>query len=456
MHDNALIYAQQHKAQFLSELKEWLAVPSISTLPEHTPDMYKAAAWVARQMEGIGLENVALKPTGGHPIVYGDWLHALNAPTILIYGHYDVQPVDPLDEWQTPPFEPSERQGYLYGRGTSDDKGQIFIHLKAVESYLKTNGNLPVNVKFLIEGEEEIGSKHLADFIRQHKAMLRADIALVSDTHIQGPDQPSITYGLRGLAYLEVELTGPAHDLHSGSFGGAVANPLEVLCRMIASLKDNLGHITIPGFYGRVRTLSPQERAELARIPYGETELMQETGVPRPFGEAGFSINERIGARPTLEVHGIQGGFVGKGSKTVIPARASAKISMRLVPDQNFQDITRLFTQHIQLIAPDTVHVKVTDLTGGDGIVIDPHLPALQAAARAYEKAFGQSPIFTLTGGSIPVVADFKKLLSIDTVLMGFGLSDDNLHAPNERYLLQNFYRGIETSINYLVEVRGQ
>ncbi|MBI3943578.1 MAG: dipeptidase [Chloroflexi bacterium] len=454
MVENVISYAKEHQGQFLLELKDWLAIPSISTLPEHAPDIQAAATWIARQMEAIGLENVAIKPTGGHPIVYGDWHHVPGAPTILIYGHYDVQPVDPLAEWNTPPFAPSERQGYLYGRGTSDDKGQIFIHVKAVESYLKTGGNLPVNVKFLIEGEEEIGSKHLADFIREHQEMLHADIALVSDTHILSPDQPSLTYGLRGLAYLEVEVSGPTHDLHSGSFGGAVANPLEVLCRMITSLKDDQGHITIPGFYDRVRALSPEERAELARIPYGEAELVQETGIPRPYGEVGFTTNERIGARPTLEVHGIKGGFTGEGSKTVIPARASAKISMRLVPEQNFRDITTLFTKHIQSIAPDTVRVKATDLTGGNGILIDPQLPGLQAAARAYEAAFGRKPIFTLTGGSIPVVADFKKILGIDTVLMGFGLSDDNLHAPNERYLLQNFYRGIETSIFYLSEVR--
>ncbi len=452
-------YARTHRERFLEELKALLRIPSISTLPEHKPDVERAAQWLADHLRAIGVPSVEIVPTDGHPVVYGEWLMAgPEAPTVLIYGHYDVQPVDPLDEWRTPPFEPTVQGDNLYARGASDDKGQLFVHLKAVEAYLRTEGRLPVNVKFLLEGEEECGSPNLAPFVERYAERLQADVALVSDTHILGPDQPSIVYGLRGLSYIEVTVQGPAHDLHSGMYGGAVENPLHVLARLVAQLHDEQGHVTIPGFYDKVRPLSDEERAELARVPYGEAQLLAETGVPQPWGEPEYTVVERIGARPTLDVNGMWGGFTGQGAKTVIPARAHAKISMRLVPDQDPDEIARAALEYLKKLAPPTVTVEGQALYGSPPALVPRDLPAMRAAAAAYEQVWGKRPIFTREGGTIPVVALFATRLNLHTVLMGFGLGDDNLHAPNEKFFLPNFYRGIETVIRFhrlLAEQRG-
>jgi len=446
---SVLAYADDHQPQFLDELKTFLGIPSISTLPDRAGDVQRTAEWLADHMRSIGLEHVQVVPTAGHPVVLADWLHAPGRPTVLVYGHYDVQPVDPLELWESDPFRPEVRDENLYARGASDDKGPFFAHLKAVEAYLRTEGALPVNLKIICEGEEEIGSPNLDPLIYARAAELAADLALISDTTILGPDQPSIVYGLRGLCYMEVEVTGPDHDLHSGQYGGAVHNPLQVLCEMIASLHDAQGRVTIPGFYDKVRPLSSEERAELARVPYEEDHLRQETGVPKSWGEAGYTIAERIGARPTLEVNGMIGGWTGPGSKTVLPARALAKISMRLVADQDPDEIDRLFTEHIRRIAPDTVRVEIRGLAHGAPALVERDVPAMAAAARAYEAGFGVRPVFAREGGSIPVVATFQKALGIPTILLGLGLPDDRFHAPNEKFSLANFYRGIATIIHF-------
>lgn len=454
---SALAYAHEHQDRFLEELKALLRIPSISTLPDHTDDIRRAAEWLADHMRAIGLEHVRVDPTAGHPVVVADWLHAPGKPTVLIYGHYDVQPVDPLDLWISDPFDPQVRDGNLYARGASDDKGPFFAHLKALEAYLRAAGTLPVNVKVLCEGEEEIGSAHLDAYVYAHTAELAADVVLISDTTILGPNQPSIVYGLRGLCYMEVEVTGPDHDLHSGQYGGAVHNPLQALCEMIAALHDAQGRVTIPGFYDKVRPLSNEERAEIARLPFDEARLKRETGVPQGWGEAGYTIAERIGARPTLEVNGVIGGWTGPGSKTVIPARALAKISMRLVADQDPDEIDRLFREHIQRIAPDTVRVDVRSLAHGSPALVDRHHAAMEAAAQAYEAGFGARPVFTREGGSIPVVATFQKALGALTILMGLGLPDDRFHSPNEKFALAQFYRGIATIMHFhsLLAERG-
>lgn len=454
MSNAAIEYARAHREEHLQQLLELLAIPSVSTLPEHRGDVRRAAEWVAEQMVAIGLEEVRVYPTEGHPVVYGQWLHASEAPTVLIYGHYDVQPPDPLDEWKTPPFEPTVRDGNIYARGASDDKGQLFTHLKAVEAYLKTEGALPVNVKFLIEGEEEIGSPHLATFIEENQSLLRADVALLSDSAILGPDQPAITYGLRGLAYMQVEVTGPDHDLHSGAFGGAVRNPAEALAHIIAALKDERGHIRIPGFYDDVRPLSDEERAVLAQLPFDEAEFRQRAGITQTWGEEGYTVLEQITARPTLDVNGIWGGFTGEGSKTIIPARAAAKISMRLVPDQRPERIAQLFADYVKRIAPPEVQVEVRYLTGIEAAIVERDIPEMAAAVEAYTKAWGKPPLFTRTGGTVPVVVMIGRTLSIPTILMGFGLPDDRLHSPNEKFAMDNFYRGIEASIWFMDSLR--
>lgn len=446
---SVLAYANDHQTRFLDELKALLRIPSISTLPDRADDVRRAAEWLADHMRSIGLEHVRVDPTAGHPVVVADWLHAPGKPTVLIYGHYDVQPADPLELWISGPFEPEVRDGNLYARGASDDKGPFFAHLKAIEAYLRTEGTLPVNIKILVEGEEEIGSRNLDPYIYAHMSDLAADVVLISDSSILRPDQPSIVYGLRGLCYMEVEVAGPDHDLHSGQYGGAVHNPLQALCEMIASLHDAAGRVTIPGFYDKVRSLSQAEREELARESYGEERLIRETGVPKSWGEPDYTITERIGARPTLEVNGVIGGWTGHGSKTVIPSRALAKISMRLVADQDPDEIDRLFREHIQRIAPDTVRVEVRDLAHGAPALVERDIPAMEAAARAYEAGFGARPVFTREGGSIPVVATFQKALGIPSILMGLGLPDDRFHSPNEKFHLANFYRGINTIIHF-------
>lgn len=445
-----LTYAHAHHQDSLAELHEFLRIPSISTQRDHDGDTRAAAEWLADAMRRAGLENVRLIDTPRNPLIYGDWLHAAEgSPTVLIYGHYDVQPPDPLEEWETPPFTPTQRGDYLYARGASDDKGQTYVHVKAIEAYLAQARRLPVNVKFIVEGEEEIGGPSLAAFIPEHTDLLAADVALVSDTAILGKDQPAIVYGLRGLCYVLMDITGPAHDLHSGTFGGVIDNPFNVLAHIIARLKDMEGNILIPGFYDKVRSLSAEERQMLAQLPLTESGILAETGAPHIWGESGYTAVERMGARPTLDVHGIVGGYMQPGRKTVLPAKAHAKISMRLVPDQDPQEIGELFRQYVQQIAPPTVKISLS-YEGAPASMTDWKMPAMQAAIAAYREVFGREPIFMREGGSIPVVGQFQTYLGVETVLMGFGLHDDRIHSPNERFYLPNFFRGIDTSIRFL------
>jgi acetylornithine deacetylase/succinyl-diaminopimelate desuccinylase-like protein len=400
-------------------------------------------------MQGAGIRDVRIDPTPGHPVVCGAWTGAPGRPTVLVYGHYDVQPPDPEDLWVSPPFQPTLRDGRVYARGASDDKGQLLVHLEAFEACRLAAGGPPVNLRFVFEGEEEIGSPNLAGWLEAHAAELAADVALVSDTAMVAPNQPSLIYGLRGLAYLEVEVTGPPRDLHSGQFGGAVLNPAHVLCALIADLHDAEGRVAIPGFYDAVRPLDDAERALLAAVPFDLAAFRSATGQAGGWGEPGFSLVERLGARPTLDVNGLWSGWTGAGAKTVLPSKAGAKVSMRLVPDQDPPTIARLFTEHLQRLAPAGVSVAVRDLHGGYPALVDRSIPAMRAAAQAYEQAFGRAPVFAREGGTIPVVALFRTMLGIPTVLMGFGLPDDNLHAPNEKLELANFERGIETVIHF-------
>ena len=447
----ALEYARANQDRFVAELKEFLSIPSISTQPEHKPDIERAAVWLRDRLLLAGFPKAEVMPTPGHPVVYAEWLAAgPEAPTILIYGHYDVQPPDPLELWDTPPFKPTIVGDDIFARGASDDKGQLYAHVKAVEAFKETAGAPPVNLKCIFEGEEESGSPSLEPFIREHTGLLAADVAVISDTHILGKDTPSIVYALRGLAYVEVEVTGPDHDLHSGTYGGAVHNPINALCAMIARLQDENGHITIPGFYDKVRTLSPEERAELAKVPFERDAWLHETGVKTDWGEPEYTIVERRAARPTLDVNGIWGGYIQPGAKTVLPSKAFAKISMRLVPDQEPAEIARLIRDYLAEIAPPTVTVEVRDLHGGEGAIVRRDSPAMKAAVRAYAEAFGKEPVFVREGGSIPVVATFQKALGIETVLMGFGLPDDRLHSPNEKFHLPNFHKGIETILRFM------
>ncbi|MGC9468122.1 MAG: dipeptidase [Anaerolineae bacterium] len=447
----ALDYARENRQRFLDELKTFLRIPSISAQPEHAPDVREAASWVRDRLLEAGFPRADVMPTKGHPIVIGEWLGAdSDAPTVLVYGHYDVQPPDPVEAWDSPPFEPTRRGDSLHARGASDDKGQLYIHIKAAEALGAADAPLPVNLKVIIEGEEEIGSPSFGSFVHEHRELLSADYAVISDTHILGADLPSIVYALRGLAYLEVTVTGPDHDLHSGIYGGAVNNPINALCRMIAQLQDPDGHITIPGFYDRVRDLAPEERRELAKVPFDRGEWLKETGAPEAWGEKAYTIIECTSARPTLDVNGIWGGYTEPGAKTVLPSSAHAKISMRLVPDQTPEEISSLVTRYLHDIAPPTVSVEVRDLHGGSAAIVDRDSPAMQAASRAYAETFGREPVFVREGGSIPVVATFQEELGIETVLMGFGLPDDRLHSPNEKFHIPNFYRGIETVIRFL------
>ena len=450
---NPLTYAQQQQEQHLQELIEFLRLPSISTQEKHNEDVAETAVWLANNMTQAGIENVRVIKTQRHPLVYGDWLHAgSDAPTVLIYGHYDVQPVDPIELWDSAPFEPDIRDNYLYARGASDDKGQTFLHVKAVEAYLKTEGKLPINVKFIIEGEEESGGASLRAFIPANKELLAANVAVVSDTGMPSPQQPAITYGLRGNCYVLMDITGPARDLHSGSFGGGIDNPLNVLGHLIASFKDQEGHILIPGFYDDVRPLSDEERALLAQFPMDEAAWLADTGAPQTWGEPEYTLVERIGARPTLDVHGIIGGYTGPGGKTVLPSTVHVKLSMRLVPNQDPADILAKFKAHVLAVAPPTVSIVFHQRGGAPASVCNLNHPAMKAAAAAFTAVFENPPVFMREGGSIPVVGQFQEYLGLETVLMGFGLPSDNLHAPNERFYLPNFYRGIETSIRFLAE----
>ncbi len=451
-----LDYARVEQQRFLGELKEFLRIPSVSTQPKHQPDMTRAVNWLCEQLRDVGFPRADVMSTGGHPIVYAEWMAVgPESPTVLIYGHYDVQPPDPVNEWCSPPFQPTLVEDNLFARGASDDKGQLFMHLKALEAFEETVGAPPINVKCIFEGEEEIGSPNLHPFIYEHKDLLAADVVVISDTHILGPDMPSVVYALRGLAYIEVSVSGPERDLHSGIYGGAVHNPVNALCAMIAGLQDKRGRVTVPGFYDKVRDLDAQERAELSKIPFDREAWLREAGVSCDWGDPAYSIIERTSARPTLDVNGIWGGYIQPGSKTVLPSKANAKISMRLVPDQEPEEIAHLVAEYLKETAPPTVNVEVQELHGGDGAIVRRDSPEMQAAFQAYTKAFGIEPVFVREGGSIPVVATFQKALGIETILMGFGLPDDNVHSPNEKFYVPNFYRGIETLI-YFFELLGQ
>ncbi len=446
-----LKFAEKNQQTYLNELIEFLRIPSISTQSDRNDDTARAAAWLATAMRNAGLENVQVFETTGHPLVYADWLHAgPDAPTVLVYGHYDVQPPDPLELWESPPFEPVIRDDYIYARGASDDKGQVYIHVKAVEAYLQTAGRLPVNVKFIVEGEEEIGSANLYRFIDENGALLAADSALVSDSSILGKGKPALVYGLRGNCYVLMDIVGPGRDLHSGSYGGGINNPLNAMAHVIAKLKDEDGRILIPGFYDKVRPLSDEERELLAAFPLDEEAWLRETGAPMAWGEPEYTLVERISARPTLEVTGMYGGYQGEGAKTVLPSRAHAKISMRLVPDQDPREIIELFERYVRSIIPPSVTVTMERSRGGRASLIDRDTPPMRAAVAAYEATFNHPVVFMREGGSIPVVNHFESGLKMPSVLMGFGLPGDRIHSPNERFYLPNFYAGIETSIRYL------
>jgi acetylornithine deacetylase/succinyl-diaminopimelate desuccinylase-like protein len=454
MRDQALSFAVAHQDNQIEELKDLLAIPSISAQPQHKGDITRAAQWLVDHLLAAGMQRAKVMPTAGHPVVYGEWMSAgKDKPTLLIYGHYDVQPADPLELWHSDPFKAEVRGQNLYARGASDDKGQIFMHIKAVEAYLKSSGKLPVNVKFIIEGEEEIGGPSLDPFIEQNAGLLASNVALISDTGMPQPDLPALTYALRGLCYMEIEVTGPRRDLHSGSFGGAVYNPIQALSEIIVRLKDERGHILIPGFYDRVRPLEDEERSSLATVPFDDGVFCAEAGISSTWGEEGYTVLEQITARPTLDCNGIWGGYTGEGSKTVLPSKASAKISMRLVPDQDHEEIGKLFGNYVIKVAPPQVQVKVKSLHGGRPAIVERNSHPIRAAATALERAFNRRPAFIREGGSIPVVSTFTRVLGTPTVLMGFGLSDDNLHSPNEKFYLPNFYRGIQASIHFLDEL---
>lgn len=443
-------YIKQNEQRFLDELFELLRIPSISADPEYKQEMVRCAEFVKDKMIAAGADKVEVCQTAGHPIVYGEKIIDPKLPTVLVYGHYDVQPAVPLDLWDTPPFEPTVRKtdihpgGAIFARGSADDKGQFYMHLKAFELMMKTN-SLPCNVKFMIEGEEEVGSSNLGKFIVAEKVRLKSDVVMISDTSMIANDIPSIDVGLRGLSYVEVEVTGPNRDLHSGVYGGAVANPITILAKMIASMHDENNHITIPGFYDDVLNLTEAERADLNKAPLNIDDYKKDLGIDEIWGEKGYTTLERTGARPTLELNGIWGGYIGEGSKTVLPSKAFAKISMRLVPHQTSEKITELFTKHFEKIAPKGVKVKVKPHHGGEPVVTPTDSVAYLAAAKAIEDAFGKKPIPTRSGGSIPIVALFEKELGLKSVLMGFGLDSDGLHSPNEHYGVFNYLKGIET-----------
>jgi len=437
-------YLESNQERFLSELLDWLRIPSVSADPKFHDDVLKAADYLKARLEEVGVDNVELCQTAGNPIVYGEKIVDPALPTVLVYGHYDVQPADPYELWTSPPFEPVIKDGNIYARGACDDKGQVYMHVKAFE-VLMQDGGVPCNVKFMIEGEEEVGSSNLSLFVKANKDKLKADVILISDTGLLANDVPSIEVGLRGLSYHEVEVTGPNRDLHSGIYGGAVANPINILCKMIASLHDENNHITIPAFYANVDELSAEERAEMAKAPHSDEEFKQSIGLPDTYGEKGYSTLERTSIRPTLDVNGIWGGYTGEGAKTVIASKAYAKISMRLVPHQTSDEITALFQKHFESIAPSGVTVKVMPHHGGEPVVTPTDSVAYKAAAAAMETTFGTRPIPTRGGGSIPIVAMFKSELGLDSVLLGFGLDSDAIHSPNEHYGVFNFMKGIET-----------
>ena len=447
-------FIEGNQQRFLDELFGLIRIPSISSEEKHKPDMQRAAEYWVQLLLKAGADKAELMPTTGNPVVYGEKIINPELPTVLVYGHYDVMPVDPPELWDTPPFEPEIRDGKIFARGADDDKGQCFIHAKAFE-YLLQRGTLPCNVKFMIEGEEEIGSSALTVWCAENKDMLKADVILVSDTMMIGQDTPSITCGLRGIAYLEVEVTGPGRDLHSGLFGGAVANPINILAQMIASLHDEKGRITVKGFYDDVRVLSESERAELNQAPFDLERYKKTLGIDWIYGEDGYTTLERTGIRPTLDVCGIWGGYTGEGSKTVLPSKAYAKISMRLVPDQDHETVAQMFTEHFLSIAPDCVKVKVTSLHGGQAYLSPTDSAAYRAAAKALETTFGKRPVPVYSGGSIPIIATFEKVLGIKSILMGFGLDTDATHSPNENFPLKSLFRGIEAVVGFYENFSG-
>jgi acetylornithine deacetylase/succinyl-diaminopimelate desuccinylase-like protein len=451
--DNVIDFINVNRDRYLEELKAFLAIPSISALPQHADDVKRCANWCADEMRRIGMENVRLIDTPGNPVVYGDWLSAPDALTILFYGHYDVQPVDPLELWQSPPFEATIRDGEIYARGSADDKGQVFMHFKAIEAHLKQNGKLPVNMKIILEGEEEVGSVNLDDFIREHKGELGADVVVISDSPMFARGVPSICYGLRGLVYFQIDLRGSSTDLHSGSFGGAVANPAFALSQILAQMKDRSGRIKIPGFYDDVVALQEEERTAWAALPFNEKAYRKDFGIPKVFGETGYTTLERTWARPTFEVNGLLSGFTGEGAKTVLPAVAMAKVSMRLVPNQTPDKIAALFEAHLRDISPKTVELKITRMHGGKPWMTSYDNPFVQAAGRAIERGFGRKPVFTREGGSIPVVSTFQEELGLPSVLFGVGLPDENAHAPNEKLDVANFHGGVIASAALYEEI---
>jgi acetylornithine deacetylase/succinyl-diaminopimelate desuccinylase-like protein len=453
MSSSAVAYARQNHPRFLDELKALLRIPSVSTLPEHNGDCLHAAEVLAAELTRIGMENVRLIDTVGHPLVYADWLHAAGKPTVLCYGHYDVQPPDPLDEWLSPPFEPEERDGNIYGRGTCDDKGQVWAQVKAIESLLAANGALPMNVRVLLEGDEEVGGEGIAQFVASKPAELKADFALVSDTELFAPGLPTLCVGLRGMIYTEIEVRGAKTDLHSGMYGGAAPNPFFALAQILARLKDDNGHILIPGFYDDIIPPSPEELAAWKSLPFDEEQYrISEVGARELVGEAGYSVLERTWARPTVDVHGMPGGFIGAGAKTVIPAKALAKVSMRLVPGMTPAKAFAQYKSYVEKITPAGVDVTVRLIHSGDPCLIPVNNQFIQAATRALHEVWGKDTVFIRSGGSIPIVGDFDRHLGVPSVMMGFGLPDDNIHAPNEKFHLKNFELGIESLIRFLEE----
>lgn len=446
-------YFAANRDKHLTELNDFLRIPSISSLSEHKQDMQLAASWLAAAMKRVNLENVRIDETGGHPVVYGDWLHAPGKPTILLYGHYDVQPVDPLELWETAPFEPTIRDNKLFARGASDDKGQVFMHLKTVEALFALNGELPVNVKFIIEGEEEIGSPNLPPYVEKNKKALAADLILISDTGLYAPGKPAVCYGLRGLTGIQIDVRGAKGDLHSGLYGGGVQNPIHAIAEILASFRDEHGTIQVEGFYDKVRPLTEEERQAFRDLNFDEEALKEEVGVKELFGEAGYSYLEQTWARPTLEVNGFSGGFSGEGIKTVLPAEASAKITCRLVPDQDPDDIVALLRTHVEKHKPTGVEVTISEFDKGAPYITPFDHPVIQAAGRSYEKVYNVPTAYTRGGGSIPIVAAFDQILQLPVVLMGFGLSSENFHAPNEHFHLENFDKGLRVLADYFVEI---
>lgn len=450
---SARTHAQDNRERFLEELKTLVRIPSISALPQHRGDVRRAADWLLDHLRGLGFATEIIPIEGGHPMVYGEWMKTPGKPTVLFYGHYDVQPVDPLEEWISPPFEPTQRGDNLFARGASDDKGQFFAIIKALESLIRADGALPLNVKLLIEGEEELGSPGINRWIERHGRKVACDFAWVSDGQLFAPGLPTILTGLRGLVYTEVEVRGPSHDLHSGQHGGAAPNPVNAIATIIAGLKDKRGRVTVPRFYAPVKDAAPEEKASWERLPFNEENYLKELGIPIAPGEQGYSILERRWSRPTLDVHGIAGGWTGAGPKTVIPAKIVAKISMRLVPEQRSKNVFKAFEKKVRKLAPPGVEVEVRMLSSSDAVVVEPSAPPIMAAAAVGREIWGKDPVYMREGGSVPVVTQFHRVLKVPTVLFGFGLPDDNLHAPNEKYYLPNFYKGIDTVITWLERV---